>query len=125
MNDVVARHQVSFKNAFSGLVWVVRNHPNFRIHIALSGLALGAGLFFRISSTEFLLILFMIILGLSIEMVNTALEAMTDLITREWKEEAKIAKDVSAGMMLIAAAGALVVAGIIFIPRIVGLLFQL
>ena len=52
--------------------------------------------------------------------INTSIEAMTDLITREWRQEAKIAKDVSAGMMLLVATGAVLVASVIFIPRIFG-----
>jgi diacylglycerol kinase (ATP) len=53
------------------------------------------------------------------EMVNTTIEAMTDLITHEWRQEAKIAKDVGAGMMLLAAFGATAVASYIFIPYII------
>lgn len=65
-----------------------------------------------------------IVFGLGIEMVNTSIEAMTDLITREWHKEAKIAKDVSAGMMLLAATGAVCVALLIFLPRFWNLLMQ-
>lgn len=63
-----------------------------------------------------LIIIFTIILGLSAEMINTSLESMTDLITREWRQEAKIAKDVSAGMMLVVSIGAVIIAVIIFLP---------
>ena len=59
-----------------------------------------------------------IVFGLGVEMVNTSIEAMTDLITTDWKEDAKIAKDVSAGMMLMTAIGTVVVALFIFYPRI-------
>ena len=121
MKELLGRHRVSFGNAISGCWWVLKHHPNFRVHLLLSGLALGAGFFFQISRAEFLTIVFMIILGLSTEMVNTAIEAMTDLITKERREEAKIAKDVSAGMMLITALGATFVAGIIFLPRLAAL----
>ena len=65
------------------------------------------------------IIIFTIVLGLSAEMVNTSLEAMTDLIKKEYSEEAKIAKDVSAGMMLLTSIGAILVAGLIFIPYII------
>lgn len=65
------------------------------------------------------IILFIIMLGLVCEMINTALESMTDLITSEWREKAKIAKDVSAGMMLMTAIGAVIIASIIFYPYII------
>lgn len=116
MRKVLRAHHISFKNAFAGLIWAIRTQPNFRVHLVLSAAALMAGAYFGISRTETLIIIFTILLGLTGEMVNTALEAITDLITREWRQEAKIAKDVSAGMMLTIAMGAIVIAGYIFIP---------
>lgn len=116
MMGVLRRHHISFKNAFAGLLWAIRSQPNFRVHLTFSALAIGFGLYLRIRSVEMVIILFTIVLGISGELINTALEAMTDLITREWREEAKIAKDVSAGMMLFIAFGAVCVAGFIFIP---------
>lgn len=53
-------------------------------------------------------------------MINTALESMTDLITKEWRQEAKIAKDVAAGMMLLIAMGAVVIGAVIFLPYVRG-----
>jgi diacylglycerol kinase len=58
-----------------------------------------------------------IVFGLGVEMANTSIEAMTDLITTEYRKEAKIAKDVSAGMMFLVAIGAIIVASLIFLPR--------
>lgn len=120
MREVLRKHHISFTSAVSGIQWAVRTQPNFRVHLVLSASALIGGWFFDLTSLEMLILIFTIVLGLSAEMVNTAIESMTDLITLEWRQEAKIAKDVSAGMMLITAAGALVVAAAIFIPRIVG-----
>lgn len=120
MRKAITKHHVSLKAAIAGVGWAIRTQPNFRIHLALSSLALLGGWYFRVTSTEILILVFMIILGLAAEMINTAIESMTDLITREWRAEAKIAKDVSAGMMLITATGALIVAFVIFFPYIFG-----
>lgn len=60
--------------------------------------------------------------GFGAEMINTSIEAMTDLITTEYRQQAKIAKDVSAGMMLLIAIGTVILALIIFLPRILSLL---
>lgn len=60
-----------------------------------------------------------IVIGLSAEMINTSIETMTDLITKEYRLEAKIAKDVSAGMMLLTATGAVLVAVLILVPHII------
>ena len=115
------QHHISFKNAFSGLIWAFKTQPNFRIHITCSVLAILLGMYLQITSVEMAIILFTIILGLAGEMINTALESMTDLITKEWREKAKIAKDVSAGMMLLIAIGAVCIAGFIFIPYLIPL----
>ncbi len=110
------KHAISFKNAFAGLWWAVSTQPNFRVHVALSILALFLAWYFEITSIEWVVIIFTIVLGLSAELINTALESMTDLITKEWRQEAKIAKDVAAAMMLTVAVGAVFVALFIFLP---------
>ncbi len=120
MRKALRKHHISVKTALAGIRWALRTQPNFRVHLVLSAMAIIGGWVFRVTSIEMLILVFTIVLGLSAEMINTALEAMTDLITREWRTEAKIAKDVSAGMMLVTAVGALIVAAVIFIPHILG-----
>ncbi len=114
MKEIIRKHTISFKNAFAGLGWAIRTQPNFRVHLTLTGIALFFSWYFRITRMEWTIIVFTIVLGLTAELVNTALESMTDLITKEWREEAKVAKDVSAGMMLTTAIGAVIVALVIF-----------
>lgn len=116
MRETLRKHRDSIKTAIAGLLWSVKTQPNFKIHLILSVLVLGLGWYLGISSVEMAILVFAIILGLSGEMINTALESMTDLITTEWREQAKIAKDVSAGMMLIVAIGAITVALLILGP---------
>lgn len=114
-------HHVSFKYALAGIFWAVKTQPNFKIHFVLSSLAVLLGIILEISRWEWIIIIITLFWGISSEMLNTALESMTDLITTEWRQEAKIAKDVAAGMMLIVALGTVVVAAIIFIPKIITL----
>lgn len=116
MRELLRRHHISFKNAFAGIRWAVTTQPNFRVHLVLSTLAIFLSLYLGISSVEMSIIVFTILLGLAGEMINTAIESVTDLVTSEWKKEAKIAKDVSAGMMLLIAIGAVIVAWTIFGP---------
>jgi len=118
MDDHKRTHKDSLKDAISGLIWVFKTQPNFRIHLLLSILALLLGWFLALSSSEMAIILFTILLGLTGELLNTSIEAMTDLITTEYRKEAKIAKDVGAGMMLVIAIGAIFVAVCIFVPYI-------
>lgn len=118
MREMIRKHTISFKHAAAGIIWAIRTQPNFRVHLGLSILAVLMGLYFSITPTQWAIIIFTIILGLSAELINTALESMTDLITKEWRQEAMIAKDVSAGMMLTVAIGAAAVALFIFWPYI-------
>ncbi len=120
MREVLRKHHISFKNAWAGILWAFKTQPNFRVHVVLSFLALGLAWYLQITMAETAVIVFTIILGLTSEMINTSLETMTDLITREWRPEAKIAKDVAAGMMLIAAVGAVIIAIVIFTPYLIG-----
>lgn len=114
MRELLRRHTISFGHAFAGIWWAVKTQPNFRVHIILASVACYLGWYFSITNVEWSILIFTIVLGLSAELINTALEAMTDLITKEWRAEAKIAKDVSAGMMLTVALGAVCVALAIF-----------
>jgi len=118
MRKLIHQHTISFRHAFDGLVWAFQSQPNFRVHFVFSLIALFSGHFFGITKMEFVVIIFTIILGFAGELINTAIEAVVDLVTTEWRKEAKIAKDVSAGMMLFIAIGSVVVAALIFLPYI-------
>ena len=120
--EKIRKHHISFTNALSGLVWALRTQPNFKVHLLFSLIAIILGLFLKISYLEMIVIIFTIVLGLSAEMINTAIEEITDLVTKEWREEAKIAKDVSAGMMLLTAVGAALVGLLIFLPKILDII---
>lgn len=111
-------HTISFKHAWDGLKHAVSTQPNFGIHLALSSVAVLSGIFFHITVFEWLVILLTIAIGLVIELVNTAIESTVDLITSKRHPIAKIAKDTSAAAMLIYAVGAIVVACVIFLPKI-------
>lgn len=114
---MLKKHTISFKNAFNGLVWSLVNQPNYRIHLFLSVIALLLGFFLKISYFEFLIIIFLITVGLVIETINTAIEATTDAIDTKIREDIRISKDVSAAAMLIYAIGSTIIALMIFIPK--------
>lgn len=116
--ETLRQHHISFRNAARGLIWAFKTQPNFRVHAILAIAAIILGILLNISFLEMTIIVLTIVFGLGVEMVNTSIEAMTDLITTEWKIQAKIAKDVSAGMMLLTAFGAIIVASLIFIPKL-------
>lgn len=115
---MIRRQTISFKNAVSGIIWVLQTQTNFKIHLSLSFLAIAGGFILNISYGEFLVVLVLVSIGLAIETVNTAIEEAIDAIHKEHSEEIKIAKDVSAAAMLIFSIGSFIIAFIIFIPKI-------
>lgn len=119
---MIEKHTTSFKNAFAGLVWAIKSELNYKTHLALSLIALFGGFFFHIAYFEFLIIITFIVLGLTVEMINTALEEATNAIDKNKREDIRIAKDVSAAAMLVFSIGAFIIACIIFIPKILALL---
>lgn len=114
--SLVHRHTVSFKHAFAGIFYLIKTQPNFRIHLLAATLATLTGLYFNISQTQWLIIVFTICLVLIAEAVNTSIESMIDLLTDKYHTSAKIAKDVSAGMVLITAISSVIIGLLIFIP---------
>lgn len=108
----------SFGYAFSGIFSCIRKERNIKIHCFAAVMVTIFGFLLKISVTEWLvcLVLFGLIMGL--ELVNTAIEAVVDLVTQERKPLAKTAKDTAAGAVLIAAIFAAIAGCIIFIPKL-------
>lgn len=109
---------LSLGAAFVGIAHVLRTQPNAWIELAAATVAVGLGFWFSISGVQWIVIVTLIALMLALECVNTAIEAIVDLIAPEWHPLAKIAKDTAAGALLLIATGSLVVAAIIFLPYV-------
>lgn len=121
MRERIMHHTHSFRYAWEGLKHAWTDEPNFSIHVILSFVAVLVGILLKISTIEFAIIFLVISVGLATELVNTAIESVTDLVTKEHRQEARIAKDVAAGMMLVVAIGALLIGLTIYIPYIIRL----
>ena len=111
-------HRVSFRHAYEGFLYTIKSQPNFRFHLMATVLVILLGLYYQISTFEWLVIVFTINMVLVAEMVNTSIESMVDLITLERREDAKRAKDVSAGLVLVSAVLAVAIGLLIFLPKI-------
>lgn len=108
----------SFGFAFQGIGAVIRKERNFKIHMTMAVMVVLAGIICRISVTEWCICLILFALVMSLEMVNTSIEAVVDLVTEERKPLAKLAKDTAAGAVLISAILAAIIGLIIFIPKV-------
>ena len=113
----------SFGYAFQGIFNTILHERNMQIHCTVTALVVIFGFILHISLMEWLFCLVLFGLVLSLELVNTALEAVVDLVTQERKPLAKKAKDAAAGAVLIAAIMAAIIGGIIFFPKLYALLF--
>jgi diacylglycerol kinase len=117
------KHNVSFKYAWEGISYVFRTQPNFKIHLAFAFFAFLFGVLLRIEFIEWIILVFTVSLVLVTEMINTATESVIDLVTEKYHARAKVAKDVSAGMVLITATVAVIIGLMIFGPRLYLLVF--
>ena len=108
----------SFKYAFKGIFTALKAEKNMKIHFIIMILVIILGIILKISRIEWIICIILFGFVISLELVNTAIENTVDLITQEKHPKAKIAKDVSAGAVLIAAITAVVVGLIIFLNKI-------
>lgn len=111
----------SFSYAWEGIVYAFVHDQNLRVHAGAAVVVAIASIYFHVNAFEMGILGVMILLVICTEMINTAIEKMVDLITKEHREEAKIAKDVSSGMVLLTAAGSVIVGILIFLPHILQL----
>ena len=93
-----------------------------RIHLTAAILVTAAGTLLRISVTEWMVCLILFGLIMSLELVNTALEAVVDLVTQEKKKKKKKAKDAAAGAVLVSAIMSAIIGLIIFLPKVFAVL---
>jgi diacylglycerol kinase (ATP) len=107
-----------FTYAFDGLRYCFRTQVNFRVHLAITLIAILLGIFLSLSWLEWAVIATIIVLVLAAEMVNTMIESLVDLVTQQYHPLAKAAKDISAGVVLLTAIGAAIVGILIFLPKL-------
>ena len=108
----------SFTWAFEGIVYVLRTQRNMRIHMGAGFLALVLALLLGVTRLEFIAVLGAVSFVLIAEMFNTAIEAAIDALVTHYHPLVKVAKDVSAGAVLVATANALAVAYLVFYSHI-------
>lgn len=112
----------SFGFAGAGLAFLVRTQPNFRVHLAAAAAVVGTALGVGATAVEIAVLVLAIGLVMVAEAFNTAVEAVVDLASPAIHPLARIAKDVAAAGVLIAAAVAAVAGLVVLGPRLLALL---
>lgn len=113
----------AFGFAFYGLFLFFKMERNGKIQLALALLVIAFGVALQITSHEWIYVLLCIAAVLSLEMLNSALEKLCDMVCADYNPTIKIIKDVSAGAVLFTAIISAVIAAIIFLPKIMALCF--
>lgn len=115
--SIVKRAQ-SFTHAFRGIKLFVKTTPNALIQICIGIIVIIAGFYFKISSFEWIALIFAVGFVLVTESLNTAIEIDIDLTSPEYHPYARDTKNVAAGAVLLAVFTATIIGFIIFVPKI-------
>ena len=116
--DEAAGLVVSFNYAFEGVIYVVRTQRNMRVHFLAAVGVLVAGVILGVTRFELLALMLAVSFVLIAEMINTAIEKAIDVATNSFDPVARVAKDVSAGAVLIAAVNAALIGYLVFADRL-------
>lgn len=114
-------HILSFKYALQGIIRALRQEPNMKFHLFAAVLVLVLSFLLKISKQDLMVVFLLIGFVIAIELTNTAIEAVVDAFIMTHHPAAKLAKDISAGAVLVVALTSAIVGIIIFAPYILGL----
>jgi diacylglycerol kinase len=113
----------SFRFAFEGIAHAFRTQRNFRVHCVITAAVVLAGLALGVSLEQWAILVLAIGLVFQAELVNTAIEAITDRASPELHPLAKAAKDCAAAGVLVMAIAAVIVGALVLGPRLIQALF--
>lgn len=112
----------SFPYALSGIKDTLIKEPNFKIQLILGIVAVILGIIFTLSVTEWLILMISIFLVLIMELINTTMENLVDIVSPQIQEKARIVKDVAAGGVLMSSILSIIIGLFIFLPKILPLI---
>ena len=113
----------SFKYAVNGVLSSFKSERNMKIHFIIMAIVIVLGILLNINAREWITCIILFGIVISAELFNTAIETTIDIIIKEKDEKAGLAKDISAGAVLILAISSTIIGIIIFIPKIINFLF--
>ena len=109
----------AWKKAFSGIWYAVKTQRNIKVQLCIAVVVIICAIIFKLNITECMFLTFATMLVIITEMVNTAIEEAVNLSTKEFHPIAKIAKDVAAGAVVLAALNAVIIAIFILVSKII------
>jgi diacylglycerol kinase len=112
----------SFANAFAGMAYFFANDRNGKIHLAITVAVVATSIALQVSTVEWMIVLLCVALVIGLEMLNSALEKLCDLVEPNYHPTIKVIKDVSAAAVVLAAIISVIIGIIIYLPKIMLLL---
>jgi len=119
--SVLERYKKSFFHAVDGIIYAIEKEHNMLIMMVSAILVFFVALILPVTLVEAMILLILIVLVIACEMINSAIEAVVDLITLEENPLAKVAKDLGSAASLLFSVLALICGVIIFLPKILAL----
>ena len=119
----INRFKNSFKYSIAGLKYAYKYEQSMTIHFFMTALVIILGVFFKVSIAEWAILLILIGIILATELINTALEALVDLVSPDYHELAKVAKDCASAAVFVYSIVAALIGLVVFVPKILELLF--
>ena len=113
----------SFWNAWEGLLYSLYTQQHMRFHFFAAILVVSLGVILELPPVEMAILSVLIILVISLEIVNTAVESAMDLVAEEVRPLVKRAKDAAAGAVLVCSFGSVIIAGYLLLPRLVSMFY--
>ncbi|WP_345239738.1 diacylglycerol kinase family protein [Pontibacillus salipaludis] len=117
-NETKKKKLIGFSFAFQGLWEVLKTERNFRIHLSVSTIVVLAGLFFDLAAWEWVAVITIMAMVIILEMINSVIERIMDFLSPEQHPLVGEIKDISAGAVLVAALASVIIACIIFLPKL-------
>ena len=109
----------SFYFAIAGIITLFKEEPNARVHVLMAAIVILMGVFFKITSHEWVCLTVVIGMVICAEAFNTSIECLSDAVTKEQNIHIKKAKDLAAGGVFICASVSVNIGLIIFLPKII------
>lgn len=117
----ILRFTSSIKNSVNGLVYAYLNEQSLTLHALLTIFVLASGFYFNISKIQWAILVVVMAIIIVTELLNTAIEAVVDLVTKEYHELAKVAKDCASAAAFVSSLVALGLYLYVFVPKFIEL----
>ncbi len=109
----------SFGYAVQGIKDAFKSEPNLRFHFLASFIVISFASYLKFNIIEFSILILTIIFIIALELINTVIEKLVDMYSKEISESARVIKDISAGIVLIGAFGSIIIGVLLFLPKLI------